>query len=144
MDRKYKQRGYQDNGQEQKPRPAPQKNDMRAPKMPAFREVTRCNLCGQMINIEVGGITVDRHGHVWVIHRPRSLTDDEKGATLTPPRSKCCASAPPILEFDTDGNLLRSWGGVGEGSHARQRRGLGRRDLARSEAKLSVDRRRRK
>ena len=59
---------------------------------------------------QVGGITVDSKGHIWVIHRPRSLTDDEKGATLTPPRSKCCASAPPVLEFDTDGNLLRSWG----------------------------------
>ncbi len=35
-----------------------------------------------------------------MIHRPRSLTDDEKGATLTPPRSKCCVSAPPVLEFD--------------------------------------------
>ena len=64
---------------------------------------------------QVGGITVDSKGHIWVIHRPRSLTDDEKGATLTPPRSKCCASAPPVLEFDTDGNLLRSWGGPGEG-----------------------------
>ena len=54
-------------------------------------------------------------GHIWVIQRPRSLTDDEKGATLTPPRSKCCVPAPPVLEFDTDGNLLRSWGGPGEG-----------------------------
>ena len=43
---------------------------------------------------QVGGITVDAMGHIWVIHRPRSLTDDEKGATLNPPRSKCCASAP--------------------------------------------------
>jgi DNA-binding beta-propeller fold protein YncE len=64
---------------------------------------------------QVGGITVDGQGHIWVIHRPRSLTDDEKGASLTPPRSKCCVSAPPVLEFDTDGNLLRSWGGPGEG-----------------------------
>ena len=64
---------------------------------------------------EVGGITVDAQGHIWVIHRPRSLTDDEKGAALNPPRSKCCVSAPPVLEFDTDGNLLRSWGGPGEG-----------------------------
>ena len=61
MDRKYKQRGYQqDDSQEQRSRPAPQRNDIRAPKMPAFREVTRCNLCGQMINIEVGGIAVDQ------------------------------------------------------------------------------------
>ena len=56
---------------------------------------------------QVGGITVDAQGHVWVIHRPRSLTDDEKGAALTPPRSKCCIPAPPVLEFDSDGNLLR-------------------------------------
>ena len=35
--------------------------------------------------------------------------------TLNPPRSKCCVSAPPVLEFDADGNLLRSWGGPGEG-----------------------------
>ena len=64
---------------------------------------------------QVGGIATDAQGHVWVIHRPRSLTDDEKGATLNPPRSKCCVPAPPVLEFDADGNLLRSWGGPGEG-----------------------------
>ena len=58
---------------------------------------------------QVGGITVDSKDHIWLIHRPRSLTDDEKGAALTPPRSKCCVSAPPVLEFDTEGNLLRSW-----------------------------------
>jgi hypothetical protein len=64
---------------------------------------------------QVGGITVDGQGHIWVIHRPRSLSDDEMGATLTPPRSKCCAPAPPVLEFDVDGNLLRAWGGPGDG-----------------------------
>src|SRR3954447_25106003 len=64
---------------------------------------------------QVGGITADSKDHIWVIHRPRSLTDDEKGASLNPPRSKCCISAPPVLEFDADGNLLRSWGGPGEG-----------------------------
>ena len=63
---------------------------------------------------QVGGITVDWQGHIWIIHRPRSLTDDEKGATLNPPRSKCCVPAPPVLEFDVDGNLLRSWGGPGD------------------------------
>jgi len=64
---------------------------------------------------QVGGITVDWQGHIWVIHRPRSLTEDEKGASLNPPRSKCCVSAPPVLEFDVDGNLLRAWGGPGDG-----------------------------
>ncbi len=50
---------------------------------------------------QVGGITADSKGRIWVFHRPRSLTDDEKGAALTPPRSKCCVSAPPVLEFDS-------------------------------------------
>ena len=64
---------------------------------------------------QVGGITVDWQGHIWVMQRPRSLTEDEKGVTLNPPRSKCCVPAPPVLEFDADGNLLRSWGGPGDG-----------------------------
>jgi len=64
---------------------------------------------------QVGGISTDAQGHIWVFQRPRSLTDDEKAATLNPPRTKCCVPAPPVLEFDTDGNLLRSWGGPGEG-----------------------------
>lgn len=64
---------------------------------------------------QVSGVTVDRQGHVWIIHRPGSLTDDEKGASLNPPRSKCCIPAPPVLEFDSEGNLLRSWGGPGHG-----------------------------
>jgi DNA-binding beta-propeller fold protein YncE len=64
---------------------------------------------------QIGGITVDWQGHIWVVHRPRSLTDNEKAASLTPPRAKCCVAAPPVLEFDVDGNLLRSWGGPGDG-----------------------------
>ena len=64
---------------------------------------------------QIGGITVDWQGHIWVIHRPRSLTEGEKAASLTPPRAKCCVAAPPVLEFDVDGKLLRSWGGPGDG-----------------------------
>src|SRR5712664_1311929 len=44
---------------------------------------------------QAAGVAVDRHDHIWVIQRPKTLTDDEKGATLTPPRSLCCAPAPP-------------------------------------------------
>ena len=62
---------------------------------------------------QAAGVAVDRHDHIWVIQRPKTLTDDEKGATLTPPRSLCCAPAPPVLEFDVEGNLLQSWGGPG-------------------------------
>ena len=64
---------------------------------------------------QIGGLTVDEQDHVWVLQRPRSLTPDEKGATLSPPRSKCCSPAPPVMEFDSDGNFLRGWGGPGPG-----------------------------
>ncbi|MGC2716078.1 MAG: beta-propeller fold lactonase family protein [Pseudolabrys sp.] len=64
---------------------------------------------------QAAGVAVDAQDHVWVIQRPRSLTDDEKAASFTPPRSKCCKPAPPVMEFDSDGNLLRSWGGPGQG-----------------------------
>ena len=33
---------------------------------------------------------------------------------LTPP-GECCAPAPPVLEFDAEGNLVGSWGGPGDG-----------------------------
>lgn len=60
MDRKYKQRGYQNEEKEQqKPRPAQQRSDVRAPKMPAFREVTRCSLCGTFVNVDVAGVALD-------------------------------------------------------------------------------------
>src|SRR6476620_7973541 len=64
---------------------------------------------------QIGGIAVDSHDHIWVYQRPRTLTDDERGATLNPPASKCCAPAPSVMEFDPDGNLLQAWGGPGEG-----------------------------
>jgi DNA-binding beta-propeller fold protein YncE len=64
---------------------------------------------------QVAGIAVDKDDHIWVIHRPRTLLDDEKEALKTPPASRCCHPAPPVMEFDTDGNLLRHWGGPGEG-----------------------------
>ena len=64
---------------------------------------------------QVSGIATDANDHVWVLQRPLSLTDDERGASLTPPQSKCCVAAPPVLEFDGAGRLLRSWGGAGAG-----------------------------
>ena len=64
---------------------------------------------------QVSGVATDAKDHIWIIHRPLTLTDDEKGATLTPKRSKCCIPAPPVLEFDKQGNLLHAWGGPGAG-----------------------------
>jgi hypothetical protein len=65
----------------------------------------------------IGGMAVDSHDHIWVLHRPAPLQKNERmgGAAMTPPRADCCIPAPPVLEFDMDGKLLASWGGPGEG-----------------------------
>ncbi len=63
---------------------------------------------------QVGGMAVDDHDNIWVFQRPRSLADDEKGATLDPPRSKCCVPAPSVLVFNQAGDVVKSWGGPGE------------------------------
>ena len=64
---------------------------------------------------QVAGLAVDRQDHVWVIHRPSSLTPEEAAAALKPPAAMCCVPAPPVVEFDADGNVVRSWGGPGAG-----------------------------
>lgn len=84
---------------------------------------------------QIAGVYVNpADDHIWVLNRARSLTTEEAGllpaatsttnaqgvttevSVLNHPRPQgsitdCCAPAPAVLEFDTDGNLLRSWGG---------------------------------
>ncbi len=64
---------------------------------------------------QVAGVAVDSRDHIWIIQRPGSLSEREIGASLSPPINKCCVAAPPVLVFDMSGNLLRHWGGPGEG-----------------------------
>jgi DNA-binding beta-propeller fold protein YncE len=59
---------------------------------------------------------VDSRDHVWVLHRPRTLTERESGAVHVPPLSECCKAAPAVLEFDLRGNVVRAWGGPGYGA----------------------------
>jgi len=61
------------------------------------------------------GVSVDAQDHVWIIHRQGTLEAGELHATTDPPIAQCCAPAPPVLEFDSEGNLLRHWGGPGNG-----------------------------
>jgi len=82
---------------------------------------------------DVGGIYVDRHNHIWVYHRPRSLSSTEAGAQGVAGKdakgnpisalgfrrpfgqlSGCCTPAPSVLEFDKAGTLLQAWGGPGD------------------------------
>ncbi len=61
------------------------------------------------------GLAVDARDHVWVVHRQQSVVANERALTLDPPLGMCCAPAPPVLQFDPEGNLVGHWGGSGEG-----------------------------
>ena len=62
------------------------------------------------------GVGVDSKDHVFIVHRQASLNArTEVGAAQSPPTGSCCTPAPPVLEFDPEGNLVNSWGGEGEG-----------------------------
>lgn len=64
---------------------------------------------------ELAGLTVDTEDNVWVIQRPGTLFLYERAAAEDPPIAICCHPAPPVIQFDPDGNILRAWGGPGEG-----------------------------
>ena len=62
------------------------------------------------------GVWVDEQDYVWIIHRSSAtLHNNDKGAELNPPIAECCRGAPPVLAFDPEGNLVKSWGGPGPG-----------------------------
>jgi hypothetical protein len=61
------------------------------------------------------GVGVDSRDHVFIIHRGNGDSLTELGAAQVPPSGECCRPAPPILEFDPEGNLVNSWGGPGDG-----------------------------
>ncbi len=82
---------------------------------------------------DVGGLYVDQHDHIWVYHRPRSITSTDSGAQGVAGKdakgndisalgfrrpygqlSGCCTPAPSVLEFDKAGNLIQAWGGPGD------------------------------
>ena len=62
----------------------------------------------------IGGVAVDRRGHIWIsqfVGTPAKGSLAEKlMADMTPDMK-----APPIIEFDQAGNVLRAWGGPGKG-----------------------------
>lgn len=47
---------------------------------------------------DASAITADSDGNIWVLTRPRDV-------------SKPYTAAPPVMEFDNQGNFLRGWGG---------------------------------
>jgi DNA-binding beta-propeller fold protein YncE len=85
------------------------------------------------------GLSVDAKDNVWTIHRPNTVEDNFRAADImvgdargqddeaqgglagtapkagSSPIGKCCKVAPPVLVYDPQGNLVKSWGGRGEG-----------------------------
>src|SRR6266545_5112699 len=55
------------------------------------------------------GVGVDAQDHVWIVHRPDTLSPNEAAADQK--TGACCSKAPPVLEFDQAGNLIGHWGG---------------------------------
>src|SRR5262249_46961369 len=52
----------------------------------------------------VSSTWIDEQDHLWVLQRPNTLSAEEKAK-----------AAPPVLEFDAQGNFIQAWGGPGAG-----------------------------
>jgi hypothetical protein len=64
----------------------------------------------------IAGLAVDKQGHIWVSQMFVSApAPGSVMAKLMDPNAPKCCAGPPIMEFDQEGNLLRSWGGPGKG-----------------------------
>src|SRR5437867_5504848 len=51
-------------------------------------------------------VAVDAQDHIWIRSRPHTLAHPRS----TPP-DLVSVPAPPVMEFDTDGNFIQAWGG---------------------------------
>ena len=58
----------------------------------------------------LGGVCVDAQDHVFVLHRQEGLTEATLTARSRFDGDKTRIKAPPVMEFDPQGNLVNSWG----------------------------------
>jgi DNA-binding beta-propeller fold protein YncE len=73
--------------------------------MPRFDvDATWPSLPNNWVLGQVPGIAVDRHDHVWILHRPRTVPEEQRSR-----------AAPAVLEFDDKGTFVAAWGGPGAG-----------------------------
>jgi DNA-binding beta-propeller fold protein YncE len=63
------------------------------------------------------GVDVDDRDHIFIVHRTEdSIFRGNTEIGLKGGVSECCTPAPPIIEFDLDGNIVNAWGGAVEGA----------------------------
>ncbi|MEO0591593.1 MAG: beta-propeller fold lactonase family protein, partial [Pseudomonadota bacterium] len=81
--------------------------------MPVFKADTSWpRLPDDLILGQIPGLSIAEDDTIWVLTRPNSLGATETGRDTNPPITSACCKAPPhVLQFDQEGNLLRSWGG---------------------------------
>lgn len=73
--------------------------------VPQFRvDPTFPKLPANMRLGHASAVSVDSDGHIWILHRPRTI-----------PEGLRANAAPPVLEFDYEGNYIKGWGGEGAG-----------------------------
>lgn len=60
------------------------------------------------------GVATDARDHIYIVHRDQNSMFMNQEIGLTLGRAQCCSAAPPILEFDINGNLINAWGGPTE------------------------------
>jgi sugar lactone lactonase YvrE len=63
---------------------------------------------------QAAGVAVDKQDHIWVIQRPATACQPSTETEKKQSAKKECKAAPPVMEFDQTGNLLRAWGGASE------------------------------
>lgn len=61
------------------------------------------------------GIAIDQRDHLFIVHRDQDSMFMSQELGLDLGRAECCTAAPPVLEFDSAGNLINAWGGPGDG-----------------------------
>ncbi len=59
----------------------------------------------------IGAVFVDKQDHVWIAQRPATSTSYGY-RDLLEGKGTCCTPAPPVIEFDMQGNVLNSWGPI--------------------------------
>jgi hypothetical protein len=59
----------------------------------------------------IGAIYVTKDDHVWIANRPSSVNASVETYALAG-LGECCAPAPPVIEFDQQGNVVQAWGEI--------------------------------
>lgn len=88
--------------EEAAPEPAPEPT---GPRVPMFEvDPDWPQLPNDWITGEVSSMAVDGRDHVWALHRPHTVAEEDRDR-----------AAPPIIEFDANGDFVNAWGGMGDG-----------------------------